>query len=111
MRTENYLIPAMATLLLANSTLPTKAQAVASFEVEQLAAQCASCHQVFFGKRARRASGVPDIRGRQVEEIVKELADFRSGAREHLIMKDIAVNLTEADIQALAEYSSKVTPN
>ncbi len=81
-----------------------RAQGFTPGEVEQLAAQCASCHQVFFGTRARRASGVPDIRGQEAEELLEHLRDFKSGRRRHLIMTHIAGQLSEAEMLALSEY-------
>lgn len=78
---------------------------------EQLATQCVSCHQVFVGSRARRASGVPEIRGQSSEKLIEHLSDFRSGRRPHLIMSHIAQNLNEAEMLALARYYSAMAPD
>ena len=94
---------AAAILAFADPTI-ARAQGLTQFEVEQLAAQCVTCHQVYFGVRARRASGVPDIRGLEADTIARHLRDFKSGARDHLIMRHIASGFSEQEIIALAAY-------
>lgn len=74
----------------------------------QLAAQCVTCHQIYVGARARRASGVPEIRGMAPDEFVRHLSEFKSLRRPHLIMTDIAENLSDAEMRALSQYYSSL---
>ncbi len=73
--------------------------------VRDLAANCASCH----GTRGRTAEGsaVPGLAGRPKDDIVRAMAEFRSGARPATLMHQIAKGYTEAETAAMADYFSK----
>lgn len=79
------------------------------------AASCASCH----GVTGISAIGTfPNLAGQKAAYIVKQLADFKSGARANMMMAPMAANLSEQDMADLAAYfsiqkrtSEKVTAN
>lgn len=64
---------------------------------------CGACHG---------ATGVnpnptyPDLAGQHAEYIVKQLTDFKSGARTDVMMAPMAANLSEQDMADLAAYFS-----
>lgn len=102
--TRSRLLAAVALLVLSGGRGAAAQENTERAIGEQLAAQCATCHQIYVGSRARRASGVPEIRGMAPEELIRHLDDFRTLRRAHPIMSDIAENLSEAEIRALANY-------
>jgi cytochrome c553 len=63
---------------------------------------CASCH----GENGTPidAKTIPVIWGQQVSYIVKQLHDYRSGARENAIMTPIAKTIAIEDIRPIANY-------
>lgn len=67
------------------------------------AAVCGACHG---------ATGVnpnplyPDIAGQHAAYLVKQLADFKSGARTDMMMAPMAANLSEQDMADLAAFFS-----
>ncbi len=67
------------------------------------AASCASCH----GATGISAIGTfPNLAGQKDAYIVKQLADFKSGARTNMMMAPMAANLSEQDMADLAAYFS-----
>lgn len=89
-----------------SATGQTQNQGLLLADPAQLASQCVTCHQVFVDFKARRATGVPEIRGREVLEIVALLREFQAGERDNLLMQDIAGNLSDAEMVAVAQYYS-----
>lgn len=73
---------------------------------EQKAAQCIACH----GPGGNSASPqFPKLAGQNASYIVKELKDFKSGARKNAIMSGMAAGLSEQDMQDIAAYFSGQT--
>jgi cytochrome c553 len=67
---------------------------------------CAACH----GKNGRGTTpDYPNIGGQHADYIAHALNAYRLGKRNHPIMSAFAKNLTEDDIEALAEYFSGQT--
>lgn len=67
------------------------------------AAMCAACH----GETGLNPSPTyPDLAGQKDAYIVKQLADFKSGARTDMMMAPMAANLSEQDMADLAAYFS-----
>ena len=66
-------------------------------------AVCAGCHGVH-GEGS--STGVPRLAGQNVEYLSHALSLFKAGTRASPIMQPIAQGLSDADIQALAEYFS-----
>ena len=61
---------------------------------------CLSCH----GKVGEGNGEFPRLAGQHPDYLVKQLADFKSGARKNDTMKAIVSNLSEEDIKALAAF-------
>ena len=75
--------------------------AVAAADAPAKAATCGGCHG---------AAGVapnpmwPNLAGQNAMYLVKAMKDFRDGNRSDPMMAPMAAGLSDADIQALAEY-------
>lgn len=67
-----------------------------------LATACSGCH----GTLGRSASGMPTIAGLDQAYIVKQMKDFKSGARSATVMQQIAKGFNDEQIEALAAYFS-----
>lgn len=68
---------------------------------KQKAAVCAACH----GQDGNSAAAMyPKLAGQGAPYTVKQLQDFKSGARENAIMQGQAAGLSEQDMQDLAAY-------
>ena len=70
---------------------------------------CAACH----GADGNSPSDMfPKLAGQGEAYLVKQLADFQSGARENAVMAPMVANLSEQDIEDLAAYYAynKTTP-
>ncbi|WP_414734048.1 c-type cytochrome [Colwellia psychrerythraea] len=66
---------------------------------------CIACHGVT-GKGMKQA-GFPSITGQSKDYLKKQLASFRDGSRgndNNGIMRNIAIKLSDADIEAVAQY-------
>jgi cytochrome subunit of sulfide dehydrogenase len=64
------------------------------------AAACSGCHP----SSPRVASPVVRLAGRDRDQIIKAMQDFRSGARAGTVMDRIAKGFTDAEIQAIAAW-------
>ena len=68
-------------------------------------AVCAACHTAD-GSRGSPAN--PILQGQHPEYLAKQLAEFKSGARDNAIMKGMSATLSEADMKNVAAfYASK----
>jgi cytochrome subunit of sulfide dehydrogenase len=67
-----------------------------------LALTCSGCH----GTNGRSASGMPNIAGLDQAYIVKQMNDFKSGARPATVMHQIAKGYNDEQTAALAVYFS-----
>lgn len=77
---------------------PAKGQAIAT-------QVCGACHS-FDGSRGTPAN--PILQGQHPEYLVKQLHDFKSGARNNAIMKGFATTLSDQDMRDVAAfYTSK----
>jgi len=68
-------------------------------------AACVACHGVA-GKGMKQA-GFPSITGQSQDYLKKQLASFRDGSRgndNNGIMRNIAIKLSDADIEAVTQY-------
>ena len=63
-------------------------------------AQCVACHQPSF----KGLNEFPRVSRQRYPYIVKQLKDFREGARVSEVMGPTAKNLTDEQIEALAQY-------
>lgn len=90
-------LAAGATLLLGN--LPAQAQTDA-LQARSMAASCANCH----GTNGHAVPGMVALAGYDRAALVKNMADFKSGARPATIMHQLAKGYSEAQIDAIAAY-------
>jgi sulfide dehydrogenase cytochrome subunit len=67
-----------------------------------LALTCSGCH----GTNGRSASGMPNIAGLDRAYIVKQMNDFKSGARPASVMHQISKGYNDEQIALLAAYFS-----
>ncbi|MDR6952521.1 cytochrome c553 [Ancylobacter sp. 3268] len=63
------------------------------------AASCSGCHP-----RTPGNGPVPSLNGKPAEDIVSQMAAFRSGERRSTVMTRIAKGFTDEETRALAEY-------
>jgi len=95
----NRMLPAACALMVVLS-----APALADTDAGKRKSQaCVACH----GPDGN--SPVPDfprIAGQHYDYLVKALKDYKSGARKSPIMAPLVANLTQRDIEDLAEYYS-----
>jgi cytochrome c553 len=71
------------------------------------AKHCAVCHQI---NGVSRSEHYPNLAGQKRSYLVRQLRQFRSGARENALMNAAASGLSNADIHALATYYSTLPP-
>lgn len=62
---------------------------------------CASCHG---DKGVTATAGIPSLAGQTSAAIYKQLSDYRSGARVHPLMTNIAAGLQPDDLPSVAAY-------
>ncbi len=70
------------------------------------AAVCAGCHGADGNSPS---SGFPSLAGQHADYIAKQLADYKSGARENGIMQGQAAGLSEEDMADLGAYFASQT--
>lgn len=87
-------------LLCAAFTAPPVAQS-ADTAARALAATCFTCH----GPDGRSVGGVPpSLAGRDRDELVGQMKDFKAGKRPATIMHQHAKGYTDAQIEQIAGY-------
>jgi len=65
-------------------------------------AACMACHGP--GGKGNAGAKFPSITGQHTAYTIKQLKDFRSGARSDLMMNDIAAKMSDAEIDSVAEF-------
>ncbi len=65
-----------------------------------IAATCATCH----GTDGRSRGAMPSLAGRDKDELVREMREFRDDRRPSTIMRQLAKGYTDAEIEAAAAY-------
>jgi cytochrome c553 len=97
MKSLSKLIVLMVTGLLAGTALAAGDAAAG----KQKAAACAACH----GQDGNSSSAqYPKLAGQGEQYLVKQLKDYKSGARENAIMAGQAAGLSEQDMQDIAAF-------
>lgn len=63
---------------------------------------CMACH----GPAGKGNAGAkfPSLNGQHAAYTIKQLKDFRSGARSNVMMNDIAAKMSDAEIESAAEF-------
>lgn len=75
--------------------------------VPAVAAQCFACH----GPNGQSVyEDWPNLAGQKQPYLLKQLQDFKSGARMHPMMAPIVAHLSDADMKSLADYLSAQPP-
>lgn len=65
-------------------------------------AACMACHGP--AGKGNAAAKFPSIKGQHTAYTIKQLKDFRSGARSNVMMNDIAAKMSDAEIASVAEF-------
>ncbi|MFT4650564.1 MAG: cytochrome c553 [Polaribacter sp.] len=73
---------------------------VAAGQSAYAAKGCIGCH----GAGGKGAGANPVLKGRDAAYIMKNLIDFRSGARKNATMNAMSAGLSDADIKNLSDY-------
>ncbi len=88
--------------LAAGVAVPVAAQ---DFQARSWAASCAACH----GTDGRSTGAVPPLAGRPKADLLRAMQDFKSDKRSATIMHQHAKGYTDAELERIAEYFSKVS--
>lgn len=87
--------------ILTTITLSTNAMAADIAAGKVKATMCAACH----GVEGKSANDVwPNLAGQKKGYLIKQLKDFKSGARKDPMMSSMAAPLSDTDINNLALY-------
>lgn len=86
---------------------PASAQGADPNLGRNLAAACANCH----GTHGVSQQGMPNLAGQQSTYLVKQMKDFKAGARPATVMHQLARGYTDEQIEALAAYFSAQKTN
>ena len=78
------------------------ASADVSTHARNLAASCAACH----GTNGNSVGGTPILAGLDKALFVKQLQDFKTGARPATVMQQHAKGYTAEEIELLADFFS-----
>ena len=80
----------------------------ASDATRQMAASCFACH----GTHGQSQGGTPPLAGIQRQHFIKQMQDFKSGARPATVMHRHAKGYNDTEIEKMAEYfaAQKRTP-
>jgi cytochrome c553 len=96
-RTRNSQLAVLALLLAATSGI---AQAAPDLHARQLAASCSACH----GTNGNSVGGTPVLAGLNRAHFIKQMQDFKSGARPATVMHRHAKGYNDAEIEKMADY-------
>lgn len=77
-----------------------------TIQSRNLAASCAACH----GTNGRSVGGTPFLAGMERGFFIKQMQDFKSGARPATVMHQHAKGYTEEEIKLLADFFSSQKP-
>jgi cytochrome c553 len=84
------------------AVMVTMPPALAADDIEAKAEACAACHGV--NGVPVDPKTIPVIWGQEQSYLMKQLRDFRNGARSSAVMSPMAKNLAEADLRKIAAY-------
>ena len=69
-------------------------------DTRTMASTCAACH----GTNGQSGGGIPALAGLPKSYFIKQMQDFKSGARAATVMNRHAKGYSDAQIEQLAEY-------
>lgn len=101
-------LPRPAFPLLALCLAATPAAAIDKTATQDLMVQCAACHGA---DGIARASDVPDLAGQHDVYLYNQMKAFKAGRRKHKEMQYLGRHMTDAEMQAIAEYYSSLPKN
>jgi len=78
------------------------AQAAPDAQTRQIGASCAACH----GTNGLSVGGTPMLAGVNRDHFIKQMKDFKSGARPATVMQRHARGYDDAEIEKLADHFS-----
>ena len=83
-------------------------QAAPNAQTRQMGASCSACH----GTNGHSVGGTPMLAGLKRDHFIKQMQDFKSGARPATVMHRHARGYSDSEIEKLADYfaAQKRTP-
>ena len=85
--------------------LAVLSHAVLAADAQQLSGRCVSCH----GASGISSNSVyPNLAGQKAPYLLKQMRDFQNGKRADPVMTAMVKGLTEAEMDALANYYSQM---
>ena len=99
---STYRVVCAALALASNSAWAAGPDNGAPLQVRQWAANCAACHGT--DGRSVQGADVPGLAGTPAATLVEQLQAFKDGKRPATVMHQIAKGLSDAQIQAMADY-------
>jgi cytochrome c553 len=95
----------IATIFIASIAISGAAQAAGDAAAGAAKAPiCAACH----GDKGQGVPPNPSLAGKPEAELVKDLKDFKSGARSNPLMSPMAALLNDQDVENMAAYYSSL---
>ncbi|MEJ0005086.1 MAG: c-type cytochrome [Steroidobacteraceae bacterium] len=71
-------------------------------------AVCAACHGA---TGISAVPNYPNLAGQHEDYLKREIAEYKDGGRKNVIMASMAATIKDADVEALADYFSKMKPS
>ncbi len=68
---------------------------------------CAACHGA---TGISAVANYPNLAGQHADYLKREIAEYKDGGRKNAIMSGMAATIKDADVDALADYFSKMRP-
>ena len=87
-------------LLLTSIYYAVSAQAGSDTATRQMGASCFGCH----GTNGNSVGGTPVLAGMKRDHFIKQMQDFKSGARPATVMHRHAKGYSDVEIEKLADY-------
>ena len=101
---HSKLISGIVFTLLVSVVMPTTLKSADKEYGQYLSAECNTCH----GTSKKAGTGIPTIKGKPFQYLVKALKDYKKKSRENAVMQMVADRLDNEQIDALAAYFSSL---
>ncbi len=86
--------------ILLTSIYAVTAPAAPDAQTRQMGASCSACH----GTNGNSVGGTPVLAGLNRDHFIKQMQDFKSGARPATVMHRHAKGYSDAEVGKLADY-------